>query len=191
LPCGEHSSFFFPERIENMENFKSRVKQPWTTYDNQLIQGETIFKSANQKLCYMYLYSYANASKIFPSIDTISKAICCKRRATINVIAELESMGMIEVIRTPGKSNQYILNDYFDVADQCKICTSAENAPVQNMHGGSAENARVPVQNMHPKNKRVKVKDKKKNIIINKEPTTIDGINTFELARDILEGKIK
>jgi hypothetical protein len=141
-----------------MNNFTSRVNQPWTTYDNRLIQGETIFKNSSQKLCYLYLVSYSNASKIFPSIDTIADAICCKRRATIMVIQQLEELGLTEVIRTPGKSNQYILNDYFEVEQQ----TSAKNAPVQKMHQSSAKNAPLPVQKMHPITKTIKLKTKNK-----------------------------
>lgn len=145
-------------------NFTSRVKQPWTTYDNGLIQDATIFKSANQKLCYMFLYSYANASKIFPSIDKIAQAVCCKRRTAITVIQELEEIGLIEVIRTPGKANQYILNDYFEVSASLlsEEDTSAKIAPVQKLHDTSAKIAPVPVQNLHTKTKTKKLKTKNK-----------------------------
>ncbi|PFE33655.1 hypothetical protein CN270_12015 [Priestia megaterium] len=145
-------------------NFTSKIKQPWTTYDNLLIQEETTFKNANQKLCYMYLYSYANASKIFPSMDAIAKAICSTRRTAMTIIQQLEEMGFIEVKRTPGKSNHYILNDYFEVIESRSLTevTGEKNSPVKNFHHTSEKNSPVPVKNFHPKTKTKKLKTKNK-----------------------------
>jgi hypothetical protein len=114
-----------------MSNFKLDFTEPWTTYDNKLIQEETVFKNPYQKLGYLFLYSYARAEKIFPSMEKIAAAICSKKRHAINTIKELEKMGFIVVERNSGKSNEYTLKNYFEVA---AVLTSANNAPVQDMH---------------------------------------------------------
>lgn len=114
-----------------MSNFKLDFKEPWTTYDNKLIQEETVFTNPYQKLGYLFLYSYARAEKIFPSMEKIAAAICSKKRHAINTIKELEKMGFIIVERNSGKSNNYTLKNYFEVAS---TLTSAKPAPVQDMH---------------------------------------------------------
>lgn len=168
-----------------MNNFESKVKQPpFTLYDNKLVQGETIFKNANQKLAYMYLTSYANANKIFPSIDSIATAICASRRTAINVIDELEEITLIEVKRTAGKSNNYILNDYFETTEKLTSAnsapvqktyseeeekqderTGANSAPVQDLHYTSANSALLPVQNLHPITKTTKITKENKKLV--------------------------
>jgi hypothetical protein len=146
------------KEIKDMNNFESRVKQPWTTYDNKLIQENEIFKNPYQKLGYIYLISYANASKIFPSMDAIAVAICGSKRTAMRTIQELESLKLIEVIRTKGLSNQYILNDYFEVI----LATSDRKSLVTESHGGSDRESRVPVTESHPKTKTIKIKTKNK-----------------------------
>lgn len=116
-----------------MNNFESRLKQPWTTYDNRLIQRKTIFENPAQKMGYLYLASYANAAKIFPSIDSISDAICSSKRTAMRVIQQLEEIGLIEVVRTPGKSNQYILNDYFEVEEELLMAKVREKTTSDKM----------------------------------------------------------
>jgi hypothetical protein len=155
-----------------MNNFESRIEQPWTTYDNRLIQKKTIFKNGNQKLCYLFLVSYANASKIFPSMEAIADAICSTKKTAITIIQQLEELGLIEVIRTPGLSNQYILNDYFKVAE----ATSEKFTPVKNLHQTGVKITPVLVKNLHPKTKTIKLKTK------NKISSSIDHINSIDLA---------
>ena len=167
-----------------MSNFESRVKHPFTTYDNKLIQKRGIFKSPYQKLAYMFLDSYSNANKIFPSMDSIAEAIVASRRTAITVIEELEKMTLIEVKRESGKSNNYILNDYFEIAEKLTSAnlapvqkshsetgetqderTRAGDAPVQEMHYTSAGDALLPVQEMHPITKTTKNKKEKEKLV--------------------------
>lgn len=148
--------------IKVMENnFSSRVKPSWTTYQNDLVQDETIFENANQKLGYMFLYSYANANSIFPSIPSIATAICASERTAMRVVQDLERLGFIEVTRTQGKSNIYILNDYYEVVEA--FLTSDKLSPVSESQGTSDKLARVPVTDCHPKTNNLKLKNKKKN----------------------------
>lgn len=139
-----------------MSNFKLNFEEPpYTMYENELIQEETVFENANQKLAYMFLFSYARAKKIFPSIPKIAQAICASKRTAINVIEWLEEKEFIIVHRNAGKSNNYELNGYFEVAakirsnepvqnlHQCKNDTSANSAPVQDLHPTSANSALV------------------------------------------------
>lgn len=151
-----------------MENFESRVKEPpYTLYHNDLIQEETVFKNASQKLCYIYLYSYAKAKKIFPSMSSIAVAICSSDRNAMRVIEQLEEMGFIEVKREQGKNNLYILNDYYEVAeklthDKMSLVQSTRDkmSPVTNCHPTRDKMSPLPVTNCHPI---TKTKTKKKN----------------------------
>jgi DNA polymerase III delta prime subunit len=133
------------------KNFFSRVRPTSTSFDNYFLQGKTVFKNASQKLCYMYLYSFATAHETFPSMDTIAEAICGKKRNAIQVIQQLENMQFLKVVRTKGKSNLYYLMDYYEVEAHL---TSAKNAPVQKMHQNQCKNdtsaKNAPVQKMHP-----------------------------------------
>ena len=188
-----------------MSNFKVSFQDPWTTYDNRLIQEETIFKNSTQKLCYMYLLSYARAKKIFPSMDSIAKAICCKKRNTMDIISQLERMGFIEIKKQQGKSNEYTIHNYFEVVEAMTSAknapvqnlhqsespinlsdesTGAKNAPVQNLHQTSAKFAPVepkPVQNLHPITSTIKSKSKISNKL------TSSSLVAFE----ILDVKLK
>jgi hypothetical protein len=158
-----------PKGGNKMSNFESRVNQPWTTYDNRLIQEETVFKNASQKLCYLYLVSYANAKKIFPSMDTIANAICTSKRNAIRIIEQLEEMNFIEVVRSSGKANNYILNDYFEV-----IATSDKMSPVTKCHGSSDKMSPVPVTKCHPITTNKKELTKKKNSSSSENRNQID-----------------
>jgi hypothetical protein len=132
-----------------MSNFENRAKQPWTTYDNLLIQESTVFENPYQKLCYMYLYSYANAKRIFPSMPAIARAICGSVRTAIRTIDRLEEMGFIEVKRTPGISNEYTaLNDYFEIAQKI---TSDRESLLTESHQTSDTESLPPVTESHPK----------------------------------------
>ncbi|MGE7687340.1 helix-turn-helix domain-containing protein, partial [Peribacillus simplex] len=142
-------------------NFSSRVKQSFTTYQNDLVQDKTIFENANQKLGYMFLYSYANANSIFPSIPSIATAICASERTAMRVVQDLERLGFIEVKRTKGKSNIYILNDYYEVVEV--FLTSDKLSPVSECHEGSDKLSPVLVTDCHTKTNNLKLKNKKKN----------------------------
>lgn len=156
--------------MTNQNNFTSKVKQPWTTYDNELIQQKGIFKNPYQKLCYMYLVSFANCSKIFPSMDSIAEAICGSKRTAMRTVQELESMGLIEVERKQGLSNQYTLNDYFEVM----VATSDRESLVTESHQTSDRESLPPVTESHHKTKRLKIKTK------NKTSSSSDSRNSID-----------
>lgn len=86
-----------------------------STYEARLIEERTIFENANQKLAYLYLVSYGETPRPFPSIEDISIAICSSTRTAMRVLQQLEEIGLIEVQKTPGKLNQYFIHDYFEV----------------------------------------------------------------------------
>lgn len=153
--------------------FESRLKQPpYSQYHNDLIQKETVFKNASQKLAYLYLHSYANAKKIFPSMKSIAIAICSSERNAMRIIEQLEEMKFIEVSREAGKSNNYILNDYFEVVTNChpsespdprQNVTSDKLSPVTECHPTSDKMSPVepkPVTNCHPKTSSLKTINK-------------------------------
>lgn len=186
-----------------MNNFKINFEEPYTTFDNNLLQKETVFKNSAQKLCYLYLYSYARAKAIFPSMPKIAAAICSTPRTAMTIIQQLEDMGFIEVERVAGKPNQYGLNNYFEVA---KLMTSenissvespsSENissvestgeniSPVKKFHYTSENISPVepkPVKNFHPITSSLKTKSNNSSIT-----TTSSSLVPFE----ILDVKLK
>ncbi|QJX76982.1 helix-turn-helix domain-containing protein [Priestia megaterium] len=98
-----------------MKNFINNTKQPFTVITNELLQEDTIFDNANQKLCYFYLYSLKNCSSIFPSHQTIAKAVCCSVSTVKRVLKELQGLKLLEIKSRPGHTSIYILNDYNQV----------------------------------------------------------------------------
>ncbi|MEE6132024.1 helix-turn-helix domain-containing protein [Priestia sp. GS2] len=98
-----------------MENFINNTRQPFTVITNELLQEETIFDSATQKLCYLYLYSLKNCSSIFPSHETIAKAVCCSTSTVKRILKELQKLKLLEIKSRPGHTSIYMLNDYTEV----------------------------------------------------------------------------
>ncbi|MDG0062100.1 helix-turn-helix domain-containing protein [Priestia sp. P5] len=98
-----------------MENFINNTRQPFTVITNELLQEETIFNNANEKLCYLYLYSLKKCSSIFPSHETIAKAVCCSISTVKRILKELQKLKLLEIKNRPGHTSIYILNDYNEV----------------------------------------------------------------------------
>lgn len=81
----------------------------YTNFDNSLLRGKTIFTKPAQKLTYMFLLSYNDCEKVFPSMELIAEATCQSVKNAQRVVKELECMGLIKVVRKTGKSNVYTL----------------------------------------------------------------------------------
>lgn len=157
--------------------FESRLKQPpYSQYHNDLIQKETVFKNASQKLAYLYLHSYANAKKIFPSMKSIAIAICSSERNAMRVIEQLEELKFIEVSREAGKSNNYILNDYFEVVTNCHQSESPD--PRQNVTSDKLS----PVTESHPTSDKLSPVEPKPVTICHPKTSSLKTINKISLV---------
>ena len=136
-----------------MENFINNTRQPFTVITNELLQEETIFNNANQKLCYLYLYSLKNCSSIFPSHETIAKAVCCSVSTVKRILKELQLLKLLEIKSRPGHTSIYILNDYNEVVQN----DLGQNKLAQDELEGQPNLNYVVVQN-----EPLKLKDKNK-----------------------------
>ncbi|MFF3025227.1 helix-turn-helix domain-containing protein [Gottfriedia sp. NPDC057948] len=165
-----------------MGNFINNTKQPFTVITNDLLQEKTIFKNANQKLCYLYLYSLKNCSSIFPSHETISKAVCCSISTVKRTLQDLGQLNLLDIKSRPGFTSIYILNDYHDVAQN----NLGQNELAQNESG-----AQVKLNYEVDQNEPLKLKDKNK-IIKNKNSSREEiNIKLKELYPTIFEEVIK
>lgn len=115
-----------------MENFINNTKQPFTVIMNDVLQEETIFENANQKLCYLYLYSLKNCSSVFPSHETIAKAVCCSVSTVKRILQGLQELNLLKIKSRPGQTSIYILNDYHEVVQN----NLGQNELVQHELGG-------------------------------------------------------
>lgn len=145
------------------ENFINKTRQPFTVLENKILQKKTIFKNANQKMCYFYLYSLRNYAITFPSHDTIAEAVCCSVSTVKRILVGLEDLGLLEIKKRPGYTSIYTLNDYYEVA-QIELC--------QNELGDSSNRAEQVAHNelrgsskQATKTKEFKKKELKKNDI--------------------------
>lgn len=110
--------------------------------------------SPTQKAVLISLADQANDHGVcWPSIDTISARTCLGRRAVINAIADLESLGHLTPKKTVGQVTHYQLHP-------CTTCTSADGAPVHDVHPTRAPRAldpcttcTTPVHDVHPNRK--------------------------------------
>ncbi|WDM33698.1 helix-turn-helix domain-containing protein [Priestia megaterium] len=136
-----------------MENFINKTRQPFTVITNELLQEETIFNNANQKLCYLYLYSLKNCSSIFPSHETIAKAVCCSVSTVKRILKELQLLKLLEIKSRPGHTSIYILNDYNEAVQN----DLGQNKLAQDELGGQPNLNYVVAQN-----ELLKLKDKNK-----------------------------
>ncbi|NEW03273.1 hypothetical protein GYH73_021210 [Bacillus megaterium] len=136
-----------------MENFINNTKQPFTVITNELLQEETIFDNANQKLCYFYLYSLKNCSSVFPSHETIAKAVCCSISTVKRILKELQKLKLLEIKSRPGHTSIYILNDYNEIVQN----DLGQNKLAQDELGGQPNSNYEVAQN-----ELLKLKDKNK-----------------------------
>jgi len=145
------------------ENFINKTKQPFTVFENEILQKETIFKNANQKMCYFYLYSLRSYNVTFPSHETISTAVCCSVSTVKRILVDLESLGLLEIKSRPGYTSIYTLNDYHEVVQN----ELGQNRVAQNELGGRSKRAEEIAQNeLRGRSKRAtKTNELKKNDI--------------------------
>lgn len=110
------------------------VVQPWMVTDYNL--------NGNKLLIYALIWGFSQdeQSCFYGSVSYIVEYFKLSKRAVLNLLAELEKDGLIRKWSEPvnGRStNRYAAlrpAECSSASDGCKSCTSAKNAPVQNMH---------------------------------------------------------
>ena len=110
------------------------VVQPWMVTDYNL--------NGNKLLIYALIWGFSQdeQSCFYGSVSYIVEYFQLSKRAVLNLLAELEKDGMIRKWSEPvnGRpTNRYAAlrpAACVSASDGCKKCTSAENAPVNNVH---------------------------------------------------------
>lgn len=152
-----------------MENFINNTKQPFTVIMNDVLQEKTIFENANQKLCYLYLYSLKNCSSVFPSHETIAKAVCCSVSTVKRILQGLQELNLLKIKSRPGQTSIYILNDYHEVVQN----NLGQNELAQHELGGQ-----LKLNQEVGQNRLLKLKDKNK-------------ITKNKISREIIDNELK
>ena len=110
------------------------VVQPWMVTDYNL--------NGNKLLIYALIWGFSQdeQSCFYGSVSYIVEYFQLSKRAVLNLLAELEKDGLIRKWSEPvnGRpTNRYAAlrpAACVSASDGCKKCTSAENAPVNNVH---------------------------------------------------------
>lgn len=111
--------------------------------------------SPTLKAVLMAMADVANddGENIYVSTSTVATHTEFSRRSVINAIDRLVELGAILVVEVRyGTTTLYKISPQImsgETLDLCRRCTSAGGALVQEMHGGSAGDARVGVQEVH------------------------------------------
>jgi hypothetical protein len=146
----------------------------YTNINNSLLQGKTVFKSPAQKLTYLFLTSFSNCEKVFPSISKIAEGTCQSERTAMRVVKELEELGFITVERKTGKPNLYTLVSYEQVVTPDKMTPVTEPAPEP-----VTECQLTPVTDCHPKTTNLLKTKNKSNISITRESVINELMNEY------------
>ncbi|MGL4568015.1 MAG: helix-turn-helix domain-containing protein, partial [Fusobacteriaceae bacterium] len=80
--------------------------------DNEVVD-QMEFINAHEFAIYIIISRYSNNGKMsFPSIELIRNKLHCSKRKITEATTTLEKKGYINVFRTKGKSNRYMLGGF-------------------------------------------------------------------------------
>lgn len=116
------------------------VVQPWMVTDYNL--------NGNKLLIYALIWGFSQdeQSCFYGSVSYIVDYFKLSKRAVLNLLGELEKDGLIrkwsETVNGRPTNRYAALRpaECSSASDGCKKCTSAENAPVQNVHSDGCRN---------------------------------------------------
>lgn len=168
------------------------VMQPWMVQDYNL--------NGNKLLIYALIWGFSQdeQSCFYGSVSYIMDYFRLSKRAVLNLLAELEKDGLIRKWTEPvnGRpTNRYAalrpavdaLRPAADPAaeDGCKKCTSAENAPVQNVHSDRCRKCTSTGAECAPKKEIEKANNNKPRAGARAEP---DGLTVADVFAEFSRG---
>jgi hypothetical protein len=106
-------------------------------------------ESGTEKLVLLILANYANKNgACWPSMPSVAKRCSLSARTVVEQVAKLAERGWLEVDRTKGKSNHYILKIPVKDVHQCGSLTSEADSlpPVKDVHHYPCITRTTPVQ---------------------------------------------
>lgn len=100
---------------------------------------------ARAVLIELAMFADDDGSRCFPSLETLAARTQICRRSIVAALHALHAAKLIQKEHRIGQTGRYRID-----LNQCRRCTGALGAPVQEMHQTSAGDALQPVQEMHP-----------------------------------------
>lgn len=122
-----------------MSQIKDKTKYPFVMVPNDVIDEDTVFSDATEKMIYLVLKRHANleGEQAYPSMATIAKKALCSESTAKRKVKELIRKGIItkenRYLEMGGKtSNMYTITDF-------KRWVTVNHAKVKLNHGDGSE----------------------------------------------------
>ena len=157
------------------------VVQPWMVTDYNL--------NGNKLLIYALIWGFSqdDQSCFYGSVSYIVEYFKLSERAVLNLLGELEKDGLIrkwsETVNGRPTNRYAALRpaECSSASDGCKSCTSAKNAPVQNMHSDGCKSCTSTGAEIAPKKEREKANNNNKpRAEAREEPSSLTVAEVFD-----------
>ena len=143
--------------------------------------------NGNKLLIYALIWGFSqdDQSCFYGSVSYIVDYFKLSKRAVLNLLGELEKDGLIRKWSEPvnGRpTNRYAAlrpAECSSASDWCKKCTSAENAPVQNVHSDGCKKCTSTGAESAPKKEKEKANNNKPRAGAREEPSSLTVAEVF------------
>lgn len=156
------------------------VVQPWMVTDYNL--------NGNKLLIYALIWGFSqdDQSCFYGSVSYIVEYFQLSKRAVLNLLGELEKDGLIrkwsETVNGRPTNRYAALRpaECSSASDGCKSCTSAKNAPVQNMHSDGCKSCTSTGAESAPKKENNNKANNKPRAGAREEPGSLTVAEVFD-----------
>lgn len=156
------------------------VVQPWMVTDYNL--------NGNKLLIYALIWGFSqdDQSCFYGSVSYIVEYFKLSKRAVLNLLGELEKDGLIrkwsETVNGRPTNRYAALRpaECSSASDGCKKCTSAENAPVNNVHPDGCKKCTSTGAESAPKKEKEKANNNKPRAEAREEPSSLTVAEVFD-----------
>lgn len=161
------------------------VVQPWMIQDYKL--------KSNELLVYALIWGFSQdeQSCFYGSVSYIMDYFSLSKNTVLGILGGLENKGLLRKWSEPvnGRpTNRYAAlrpAECSSASDGCKKCTSAENAPVQNMHSDGCKSCTSTGAEIAPKKEKEKANNNKPRAGAREEPS---GLTVAEVFAEFSRG---
>lgn len=156
------------------------VVQPWMVTDYNL--------KSNELLVYALIWGFSQdeQSCFYGSVSYIMDYFSLSKNTVLSALGGLEKKGLLRKWSEPvnGRpTNRYAAlrpAECSSASDGCKSCTSAKNAPVQNMHSDECKSCTSTGAEIAPKKEREKANNNKPRAEAREEPSSLTVAEVFD-----------
>ena len=156
------------------------VVQPWMIQDYNL--------KSNELLVYALIWGFSQdeQSCFYGSVSYIMDYFSLSKNTVLSALGVLEEKGLLRKWSEPvnGRpTNRYAAlrpAECSSASDRCKSCTSAKNAPVQNMHSDGCKSCTSTGAEIAPKKEREKANNNKPRAEAREEQSSLTVAEVFD-----------